>query len=155
MYYKLFSGTIIAALAFGSMLGTGYADSGVVRDGTVAKIKSGNLDKTTLTSGSLRIRIIKFRGSVLKIGIGYLGVEVHNASDQFAPYSPSRLSFLNKDFTQVDMLASIFGGDKLVALRDRRLAPRATIDEYYQLDQKVELPCRLYYEEKLLAEIVD
>jgi len=38
---------------------------------------------------------------------------------------------------------------------DRRIAPGARVKESYSLSGKVRLPIRLYYDEKLLAEIFE
>ena len=119
-----------------------------------ARIRVSELDRTPLTAGPLKITLTKFRGSFLKLGGGSIEVEVFNNSTEFTVFSPQRLSFVGSDNSQADILA-IQSGDRYWCALDRRIAPGARTKEFYALNGKVRLPARVYYDEKLLAEIVD
>ena len=118
------------------------------------RIRVSELDRTPLTAGALKITLTKFRGSFLKLGGGSIEVDVFNNSTEFTVFSPQRLSFVGSDYNQADVLA-IQSGDHYWSAMDRRIAPGAHIKEFYALNGKVRLPARIYYDEKLLAEIVD
>jgi hypothetical protein len=119
-----------------------------------ARIRVSELDRTPLTAGPLRITLTKFRGSFLKVGGGSIEAQVENTSAEFSVFSPQRLSFVGSDNSQADILA-IQSGDRYWCALDRRIAPGARTKEFYALNGKVRLPARVYYDEKLLAEIVD
>jgi hypothetical protein len=112
----------------------------------------------------LKIRITKLRGSFLKLGSGSIEVVVENGSTGFETFSPHRLSLVDKDNVQVNVLASRrnyyrtappYDPGIPASPLDRRIAPGASVKETYSLSGKVRLPIRLYYDEKLLAEIVE
>jgi len=46
-------------------------------------------------------------------------------------------------------------GKELSAAEERRMAPNARIKAWYDLKGQVRLPVRLYYEDKLLAMIIE
>lgn len=123
-------------------------------DQPAARIRVSELDRTPLTAGPLKITLTKFRGSFLKVGGGSIEAQVENTSAEFSVFSPQRLSFVGSDNSQADILA-IQSGDRYWCALDRRIAPGARTKEFYALNGKVRLPARVYYDEKLLAEIVD
>lgn len=151
--------TILLALV-ASLLIPLYA----VADDQPARIRISNLDKTPIAAGPLKIRITKLRGSFLKLGNGSIEVDVENGSTAFETFSPQRLSLVNNDNVQVNVMASRHNYYRTVPPYDpkfpttgldRRIAPGARVRESYSLTGKVHLPLRLYYDEKLLAEIVE
>lgn len=134
-----------------------------VADDQPARIRVSDLDKTPIAAGPLKIRITKLKGSFMKLGNGSIEVVVENGSTGFETFSPHRLSLVDKDNVQVNVLASrrnyrtmppYYPGMPTSPL-DRRIAPGARIKESYALSGRMHLPIRLYYEEKLLAEIVE
>jgi hypothetical protein len=125
-----------------------------IADDQPARVRVSELEKTPIAAGSLKITITRFRGSFLKIGGGSVEAQVENTSTEFTVFSPNRLSFVGSDNNQGDVLA-IQSGDRYWPAVDRRIAPAARIKEFYALNSKVHLPARLYYDEKLLAEITD
>jgi hypothetical protein len=135
----------------------------VVADDQPARIRVSDLDKTPIVAGPLKIRVTKLRGSYLKLGNGSIEVEVENASPGFETFSPQRLSLINKDNIQINVVGTkryyrtVPPYDPRIpsGLLDRRIAPGARIKESYSLSGKGHLPIRLYYDEKLLAEIVE
>jgi len=118
------------------------------------RVRTSQLDRTPFTAGSLKITLSQFRASFLKIGGASVEVQVVNTADTFTSFSPQKLSFLGNDNNQVDVLA-IQSGDHYWRAEDRRIAPGARTKEFYALNGKLQLPARLYYDEKLLAEIVE
>lgn len=133
-------------------------------DDQPARIKVSDLEKTPIAAGPLKIRITKLRGSFLKLGSGSIEVEVENASAGFETFSPQRLSLVDKNNVQVNVMASKRSYYRTVPPYDpqmptnpldRRIAPGARVKENYSLSGKVHHPIRLYYDEKLLAEIVE
>ena len=135
-----------------------------VADDQPARIRVSDLDKTPIAAGPLKIRITKLRGSFLKLGSGSIVVEVENASTGFETFSPLKLSLVDKNNVQVNVMTSRrsyyrtvppYDSGVPVSPLDRRIAPGARVKENYSLSGKVHLPIRLYYDEKLLAEIVE
>jgi hypothetical protein len=135
-----------------------------VADDQPARIKVSDLEKTPIAAGPLKIRITKLRGSFLKLGSGSIEVVVENVSNAFETFSPQRLSLVDKENVQVNVMASRRNYYRNVppyepgiptSPLDRRIAPGARVKETYSLSGRVHLPIRLYYDEKLLAEITD
>jgi hypothetical protein len=135
-----------------------------VADDQVARIRVSDLDKTPIAAGPLKIRITRLRGSFLKLGNGSIEVEVENVATGFETFSPQRLSLINKDNIQINVVGARRGYYRTAppydpriptGPLDRRIAPGARVKENYSLSGKVRLPMRLYYDEKLLAEIVE
>ena len=118
------------------------------------RVRTAELDRTPLTAGPLKITLAQFRASFLKIGSASVEVQVVNTASTFTTFSPQKLSFLGSDNNQADVLA-IQSGDSYWSAQDRKIAPGARTKEFYALNGKVHLPARLYYDEKLLAEIVE
>ncbi|HXG92154.1 MAG TPA: hypothetical protein VNN73_07250 [Blastocatellia bacterium] len=118
------------------------------------RVRASELDRMPLIVGSLKITLTQFRGSFLKVGSGSVEAQVENTATGFATFSPQKLSFVGSDNTQADVLA-IQSGDQYWPAADRSIAPGARIKEFYALTDKVHLPARLYYDEKLIAVIVE
>src|SRR5262245_15037146 len=117
-------------------------------------VRNGALKSKPLITGLLKITIIEFY-AVRSISYkDAIIIEVENTSDDFTTFAPGRLSFINKDNYQVDILG-ISGGTSVVEVGDKRIGPKARIKHYYVLTDNVQLPARLYYEDKLLATIID
>jgi len=110
--------------------------------------------------GPLKITLAQINYS----GYG-LKVEVENMSDDFTTFDPRRLSFIDKDENQVDILGQVSAITEgvvtsatissMVTAEDKRIAPKARIKHYYMLTDELQLPARLYYEDKLLVTIID
>jgi len=133
-----------------------------IADDQPTRIRIQDLEKTPISAGALKIRITKLRGSFLKLGSGSMVVEVENSSTGFESFSPQKLSLVDKSNVQVNVMSSrrnyyrtVPPYDSPSSPLDRRIAPGARIKETYSLSGKVHLPIRLYYDEKLLAEIVE
>jgi hypothetical protein len=133
-----------------------------IADDQPSRIRVADLEKTPIAAGQLKIRITKFRGSFMKFGNGSIEVEVENISTGFETFSPQRLSLINNDNIQINVVGAKHGYYRNppqydprtpAAPLDRRIAPGARIKETYSLSGKGHLPMRLYYDEKLLVEI--
>ncbi|MEW6126877.1 MAG: hypothetical protein AB1757_07540 [Acidobacteriota bacterium] len=118
------------------------------------RIRTSELERMPLVVGSLKFTFAEFRGSFMKLGNGSVEAQVENTGTGFTTFSPQKLSFVGSDNTQVDVLA-IQSGDKYWPAVERNIAPSAHLKEFYALNGKVRLPARIYYDEKLLAVIVD
>lgn len=128
------------------------------------QIRVPDLSKTPIKAGNFKIRIAKLTGSFLKFGNGSIELEVENVSAAFETFSPRRLSLVNKDNVQIDIVNARHGAYRTLppydpnaptAALDRRIAPGARVKESYKLSGRLHLPIRFYYDEKLLAEIVE
>ena len=118
------------------------------------RVRTAQLDRTPFSAGPLQITLTQFKASYLKIGSASVEVQVVNTASTFTSFSPQKLSFLGSDNNQADVLA-IQSGDQYWHAEDRRIAPGAHTKEFYALNGKLKLPARLYYDEKLLAEIIE
>jgi hypothetical protein len=124
----------------------------------VEQVRRNELKGRSFTSGPLKITLIDFYGGGIAFPRGHIDIVVGNMSDDFTTFDPRRLSFVDKDGDQVD----VFGlrgmdGDRelVVAAEDMRIWPKARIKRSYALTNRVPLPARLYYEDKLLATIIE
>ena len=135
----------------------------VAADDQPARIRVSDLEKTPIVATPLKIRITKLRASFLKVGSGSIEVEVENAGAGFETFAPQRLSLINRDNIQINIVGTRRNYSRTLPPYDprtagaleRRIAPGARIKESYSLSGKVHLPMRLYYDEKLLAEVVE
>jgi hypothetical protein len=135
-----------------------------VADDQPVRVRVSELEKTPIAAGPLKIRITRLRGSFLKFGNGSIDVEVENDSTGFQTFSPQRLALVDRDNEQVNVMSPKRGSHRTVPMYDprvptspldRRIAPGARVKESYSLTGKAQFPIRLYYDEKVLAEIVE
>ena len=135
-----------------------------VADDQADRIRVSDLDKTPIAAGPLKIKITKLKGSFMKVGNGSIEVEVENGSAGFETFSPHRLSLVDKNNVQVNIMGSRHSSSRTAppydpklptGPLDRRIAPGARVKETYSLSGRAHLPIRLYYDEKLLAEIIE
>lgn len=133
-------------------------------DDRPVQIRAQDLNKAPITAGAFKIRITKLTENFLKLGNGSIELEVENVSAAFETFSPRRLSLVNRDNIQVNIVNARHGDYRTIppydpnvptAALDRRIAPGARIKESYKLSGRLHLPMRFYYDEKLLAEIVE
>jgi hypothetical protein len=129
------------------------------------QIRVSELYKTPLEAGPLKFRITRLeRSGVFGLGCGHITVEVENASANPENFYPQRLVLVNRDNLQLNVWAGRRGyyttipphGPKIPASPlEIRITPGARVKESYSLSGKVRLPARLFYDDKLLAEIVE
>ena len=130
------------------------------------QIRLSGLNKMPIVSGPLKMRIARLsRSSVLGYGRGHIEVEIENTSPVPETFYPQRLAIVNRDNFQVNVLATRRGRYYTtlpsydprvpVAPFEIRITPGARIKEMYSLSGKVRLPARVFYDDKLLAEIVE
>lgn len=130
------------------------------------RISLPSLEKTPLTAGPLKIRVAKLsRSSVLGHGRGHIEVEVENMSASPETFYPQRLTLVNRDNVQINVVAprrsyyyrTVPPYDPRIpaTLFDIKITPGARIKEVYSLSGKIQLPARLFYDDKLLTEIVE
>ena len=124
----------------------------VAQDQPASRVRETELSRTPFIAGPLKITLTSFRAGDFLSRYGSVEVQVENISTVFAVFSPDRLSIVNRDNQQVDVLGIPVRNSYLSAA-ERRVAPAARIKETYVLNGKVHLPARLYYDQKLLAVI--
>ena len=120
------------------------------------EVRNRELKNKSFTAGSLKITITSFT-------VGNISIEVENTSDDFKTFSPQLLTFIDKNNNQENIVGQYAGSESVgtdstasvVAAGDQRIWPRARIKHLYKLPNRVHLPARLYYGEKLLATIID
>ena len=122
-------------------------------------VSKSDLSGRQFVVGGLKITLKKFwAGSLLTRG--YVEVRAENAGDTAATFDPQRLSFVGKDGKQVNVrgrrqTGPIHPDDRGIDVpRPTEVAPHAYIKELYELDGRVRLPARLFYEGKELALII-
>ena len=133
-------------------------------------VRKADLRGRSFIAGPLKITITKFGravfGSRPQSSSNYvypIQVQVENTSDEFTTFEPRRLSFVDKANRQSDVHGLIpyedegpmRGGNLLSAAENRRIAPKTSIKDWYDLTRQFHLPARLYYAENLLATIIE
>jgi hypothetical protein len=121
------------------------------------KVRKDELKSRPFTAGPLKIRITDYYGGGIAFPTGEVSIVVENTSDDFTTFDPQRLSFVDNDNHQVDILGvKIYGGNKswIAAAESKRIMPKKWIKNLYTLTDKLQLPLRLYYDDKLLGTII-
>jgi hypothetical protein len=85
-------------------------------------------------------------------GVAGITVKVENNSKDFLSFSPAKLIFIGSDGNQATVAEEEFSNRKRLAT-ETQLAPGGRFESKYLLTAGVSLPARIYYEQKLLAEI--
>jgi len=123
------------------------------------RVRISDLSARSFDVGSLKITLKRFwAGSLLTRG--YIEIRVDNPSDVAVTFNPQRLSFVGKNGKQVNIRGRRQRGlvnpdDRAIEVaQPREVAPRAYVNELYELDGRVHLPAMLFYEGKELALIV-
>jgi hypothetical protein len=110
--------------------------------------------------GGLELTISKLDGLVVissdarDTGVGYMEVRVENVSADFVRFAPSQLVVVGRDGRQASIIYERHNTDRAV-VSEVSVAPRAHTEMKYNLSARVKFPAQLYYDGKLLAEIVD
>ena len=118
------------------------------------RVRESELSRSPLFVNSLKITIQAIKGRGAPFISSSLDVQIENTSSAFTVFLPHRLSFVDGENRQIDVLAIAHQRGDFAAV-DRRIAPGAHVKELYALNGRVHLPARLYYDEKLLAVIAD
>jgi hypothetical protein len=123
------------------------------------QVRKGELNSRPFSAGALKITLAEFYGGGILKSNGNLIIEVQNSSEDFTTFDPRRLSFIDKDDNQADILG-LAGNDgvewkRTLPAEIKRIGPKAKIKNLYDLTGKVRLPARLYYEDKLLGTIIE
>ena len=118
------------------------------------QVRNRELKNKSFTAGSLKITITRFYEIINHQS--FIHIEVENTSGEFATFVPQMLTFIDKDDNQVNIAGQYTAeGRSLVVAGDKRVWPKARIKHRYLLADDVRLPARLYYEDKLLATIIE
>jgi len=125
------------------------------------QVRRDELKSKSFTAGSLKITLRLFGvrlydGSFRPMGNSNIEIDVENTSGDFTTFAPQSLMFIDKDDNQVNIVGQYATAEwRLVAAGDKRIWPKARIKPAYSLTNKLQLPARLYYEDKLLATIIE
>ncbi len=117
-------------------------------------IRKSELDTHPFTVGELKITITGFRGGSL-LTRATIRVRVENTSGSAATFNPQRLSFVTSNNRQINIRGQRRSGKQFDFVQPVEIAPGAYIKELYDLDHKVDLPARLFYEGKEVVTITD
>jgi len=129
--------------------------------GQSEQIRKGDLNSKSFSAGPLKITLAEFYGGGIRQPYGDIVIEVQNTSEDFIAFDPRRLSFIDKDNNQSDILGLAENNiekiewHKIIPAELQRIGPKAKIKNVYALTGKVRLPARLYYEDKLLGTIIE
>jgi hypothetical protein len=118
------------------------------------RVRKSELDTHPFTVGELKITITSFRTGSLLIRPA-IRVRVENTSGSAVTFNPQRLSFVLGDNKQISVRGQRRRGDRFDFTQPREIAPGAYVKEIYDLDGRVHLPARLFYEGKELALIAE
>jgi hypothetical protein len=133
------------------------------------QVRKNELKGSPFITGSLKITITKLGHAFTfsntlqnsSIYIYPIQVQVENTSDEFTTFEPRRLSFVDKANRQSDIHGLIpydderwRGASLLSAAENRRIAPKTSIKNWYDLTSQVHLPARLYYAEMASAKLI-
>ena len=119
-----------------------------------ASIRKSELDTHPFTIGELKITITGLRtGSLLTRAA--IRVRVENISSSAATFNPQRLSFVASNNRQINIRGQRRQGNRFDFVQPIEIAPGAYIKELYDLDHKVDLPARLFYEGKEVVQVTD
>jgi hypothetical protein len=145
-------------LALASIL---FVQSGLVTAGqSPLTIRRSELERMPLTIGKVQVKIIKFKDSVFlssemrTVGTALIELQAENLSQEFTHFDPNLLMFVGQD-NQQSNIWGINRRNEVYPARERLIAPGARIREAYSLTEKINLPARLYYDDRLLAVIVE
>ncbi|HEX5732946.1 MAG TPA: hypothetical protein VF131_08945 [Blastocatellia bacterium] len=123
------------------------------------QVRRSEIEDRTFVAGELKITLKRFwAGSLLTRG--FIEVRAENTSSSAVTFNPQRLSFVGKDGKQVNIrgrrqTGPVHPDDRQIDLaQPREVAPGAYVKELYELDGRVRLPAKLFYEGKELAVIV-
>jgi hypothetical protein len=123
------------------------------------QVRKSELNSRSFSADPLKITLAEFYGGGLRKPNGEVIIEVENASSDFTTFDPRRLSFIDKDDNQADILGLAGNNESewkwIVPAEIKRIGPKAKIKNLYALTDKVRLPVRLYYEDKLLGTIIE
>ena len=126
------------------------------------RVRKGELKSRPFTAGALKIRITDLYGGGIAFPAGHISILVENTSDDFTTFDPQRLSFVDNDNHQVDILGATISDrgapryDRwMVAAESKRIRPKKWIKNHYAMTGDLQPPLRLYYEDKLLATIIE
>ena len=120
------------------------------------RVRASELSQSPFIVDSIKLTFTKFnKDGLLGFGHGSIELRVENVSSTFTTFSPQRLSLVGSDNEQANVLGIPVGNDNIIPAEDRKIAPFARMKEYYGLTGKLQLPARLYYDEKLLGIIAE
>jgi hypothetical protein len=122
------------------------------------QVRKNELKSKSFTAGPMKITLIDFYGGGIAFPAGQVSIMVENTSDEFATFDPQRLSFVDNYNNQVDVFGLTRNHQNktwIVAAEGKRIGPKARIKNLYSLTDKLHLPLRMYYEDKLLATIIE
>jgi hypothetical protein len=118
-------------------------------------VRESDLAQAPFAVGDLALKIVDLKGGLFGLAPIVVEVEASNASDAPIRFDPHRLSFVKADGKQVDVIGVFYTTEISREAHDILVLPKARAKQNYLLNDRLNLPARVYYEGTLLAEIVD
>ena len=136
--FTLLSGAI---LFFGNIL-----QAQTIPSRNVIRCKVSELDQHSIIEGQLTLKLSRFKYRSFTILI-------QNSSESFCTFSPADLTIVGNDGSQNYIETSYSNAPTSMQPTALKMAPLAHIQLTYGLNNEVSLPAKIYYSEKLVAEI--
>jgi hypothetical protein len=125
-----------------------------------SSIRQSELGRVPFLAGSLKMTFTKFDNNVAvssvlrNTGVGYIEVTIENLSPVFAAFAPQKLTFVDRNNEQANILG-IRHVNEIFPAPETRIAPQARIKGRFNLTDKLDPPVRIYYDDRLLGTIID
>jgi len=113
----------------------------------VLQCKSSELDRHPFEIGGMSLTITTLKKDVIWI-------QLKNNSDEFRVFQPEDLNVVGGDGNQL-YIQTTTGSAPMTVTTRAHIAPGATLKQGYGLNHFVHFPAKIYFNEKLLAEISD
>jgi hypothetical protein len=129
---------------------------------TPVRLKAEELKEHPFKISAIELTILDFNEKVIvswafstyhSPGVGGITVKVANTTNDFLTFSPARLIIVGADGNQATVAMDQNTGIRAPA--ETQLGPGGRFETKYILTAGVTLPARIYYDQKLLAEITD
>jgi hypothetical protein len=128
---------------------------------TLAQDKAPTLHESDLkgtalaVAGDMTLTVLDLKGGLFGQAPIVVEVEIHNPTDTPIVFNPFRLSFVKADGRQLDVLAVPLWGEHTADAHEILVLPKARVRQLYFLNGRINLPAKMYYDARLLAEIVN
>lgn len=119
------------------------------------RIHKSEFSRTAIVAGDLKLTITDISIGASPFGMPKMEIEIENIAATAAPFDPQQLSFVRADGHQVEALAIRVFPDILVTPRVFLIISGARLQQSYYMNEKLQLPARMYYQGKLIAEITE
>lgn len=108
----------------------------------------------TVLDFSKKTHIVWAFSTYLTPGVGGITLQVENKSSTFMVFSPAKLIILGRDGNQATLAKEQFLGEHKPP-SETQIAPGGRFTTKYNLSAGVHLPARMFYDQHLLAEVIE